>query len=159
MVNINKILYPTDFSKYSLAALPLAMDLAQRYNAKLHFLHVIELEPEIFLEGGYIAPLLNQSLLNPDARENSAKEQLDKLAAEHCPNMTDNIIKKVIMGKPFVEIIRYSREENIDLIVMGTHGHSALASMFMGNVTEKVVRKAPCPVLSVRHPEHKFEAP
>jgi len=67
--------------------------------------------------------------------------------------------KAVVLGKPFEQIIRYAREENVDLIVIGTHGHSALASMLLGSVAEKVIRKAPCAVLSMRHPEHKFQPP
>jgi nucleotide-binding universal stress UspA family protein len=65
----------------------------------------------------------------------------------------------VLVGAPFVEIIRYARDQSIDLIVIGTHGHSALAAMLLGAVAEKVVRKAPCPVLTVRHPKHVFEMP
>ena len=59
----------------------------------------------------------------------------------------------------FVEIIRYARENNIDLLVLGTHGRGAIAHMLMGSVAEKIVRKAPCPVLTVRHPEHEFVMP
>ena len=64
-----------------------------------------------------------------------------------------------MLGKPFEQIIRHARQEEIDLIVIGTHGHSALGSMLLGSVAEKVIRKAPCAVLSIRHPDHKFEAP
>ena len=76
-------------------------------------------------------------------------------------NLSDlnKVTPRVLVGTPFVEIIRYAREQSIDLIVMGTHGHSALAAMLLGTVAEKVVRKAPCPVLTVRDPRHKFEAP
>jgi nucleotide-binding universal stress UspA family protein len=62
-------------------------------------------------------------------------------------------------GSPFVEIIRYARAENIDLIVMGSLGLGPVGHMLMGSVAEKVVRKAPCPVLTVRHPEHEFVMP
>ena len=62
-------------------------------------------------------------------------------------------------GTPFAEIVRCARDKDIDLIVMGTHGHTGLAHMLLGSVTEKVVRKAPCPVLTVRHPEHEFVHP
>jgi universal stress protein A len=55
--------------------------------------------------------------------------------------------------------VRYAREMKIDLIVMGTHGHTGLVHVLLGSVTEKVVRKAPCPVLTVRHPEHEFVHP
>jgi len=62
-------------------------------------------------------------------------------------------------GAPFYEIVRFARELDVDLIVMGTHGHRGLAHVLLGSVTEKVVRKAPCPVLTVRHPEHEFVHP
>jgi nucleotide-binding universal stress UspA family protein len=65
----------------------------------------------------------------------------------------------VRQGPPFLEIVRYAQEANIDLIVLGTHGRGGLAHMLLGSVAEKVVRKAPCPVLTVRHPEHEFVAP
>jgi nucleotide-binding universal stress UspA family protein len=75
------------------------------------------------------------------------------------PGLGDSVKRVVVMGKPFAEIIRYAREQAIDLIVLGTHGRSALGSMLLGGVAEKVVRKAPCAVLTVRHPDHQFEAP
>jgi nucleotide-binding universal stress UspA family protein len=67
--------------------------------------------------------------------------------------------QEVRVGTPFYEIVRYAREMKIDLIVMGTHGHTGLVHVLLGSVTEKVVRKAPCPVLTVRHPEHEFVHP
>ena len=63
------------------------------------------------------------------------------------------------LGSPFVEIIRYARDEHADLIVMGTHGRGAIAHMLLGSVAERVVRKAACPVLTVRHAAHDFELP
>ena len=62
-------------------------------------------------------------------------------------------------GAPFYEILEYAKEANIDLIVMGTHGHTGLAHVLLGSVTAKIVRQAPCPVLTVRHPEHEFVHP
>jgi nucleotide-binding universal stress UspA family protein len=62
-------------------------------------------------------------------------------------------------GGPYVEIVRCARDSSIDLIVMGTHGRGFVAHMLMGSVAEKVVRRAPCPVLTVRHPEHEFIMP
>jgi nucleotide-binding universal stress UspA family protein len=159
MAAINKILYPTDMSEHSLVALPLAVDLAKRYNAKLHCLHVLDIEHEFFLEGGYVAPMVVSTPLPVEQMKKAGEEQLEAFIKEHVSALGDSVTRKVITGKPFVEIIRYAREESIDLIVLGTHGHSALASMLLGSVAEKVVRKAPCPVLTVRHPKHKFEAP
>jgi len=63
------------------------------------------------------------------------------------------------VGHPFVEVVRYAREESIDLIVMGTHGRGAVGHLLLGSVAERVVRKAPCPVLTVRHPQHEFVRP
>jgi nucleotide-binding universal stress UspA family protein len=65
----------------------------------------------------------------------------------------------VIDGFPFVEILKHAKESNADMIVMGTHGRGAIAHMLLGSVAEKVVRKASCPVLTVRHPEHEFVHP
>ena len=65
----------------------------------------------------------------------------------------------LLTGSPFLEIIQYAKENNVDLIVMGTHGHSGLVHVLLGSVTERVVRKAPCPVLTIRHPEHEFIHP
>ena len=62
-------------------------------------------------------------------------------------------------GAPFLEIIRYAKENDVDLIVLGTHGRSGLAHVLLGSVAERVVRKSPCPVLTVRHPEHEFVMP
>lgn len=59
----------------------------------------------------------------------------------------------------FVEIVRYAREQNIDLLVLGSHGRGPIAHLLLGSVAEKVVRHAPCPVLTVRHPEHEFVMP
>ena len=68
-------------------------------------------------------------------------------------------LTKVLNGVPFVEIIRYARESEMDLIVMGTHGRTGLGHLLIGSVTERVVRKSPCPVLTVKHPEHEFVMP
>jgi nucleotide-binding universal stress UspA family protein len=158
MTKIKKILYPTDFSKFSLAALDFARDLTDRYKAQLHCLHVTDDLAENMILGGYM-PTLAVPPISVDQLEAVAKQRLDGFVKEHLADIEKSVIKKVEVGKPFVEIIRYCRSENIDLIVLGTHGHSALASMLLGSVAEKVVRKAPCAVLTVRHPEYKFKAP
>jgi nucleotide-binding universal stress UspA family protein len=154
-----KILYPTDFSKHSLAAVPLATDLVKRYRAELHVLHVVDAPYEFLMEDGYVVPLLTTYPIQVDQLKKSAEQRLSEFVREHLADFEASARKVVSVGKAFAEIVRYAHEQHIDLIVLGTHGHSALTSMFLGNVAEKVVRKAPCAVLTVRHPEHKFESP
>jgi nucleotide-binding universal stress UspA family protein len=159
MATINRILYPTDFSERSLAALPLAVDLAKRYGAELHCVHVVDIGQELPLEGSYLVPLLPEYMPRHDEIRQAAEAHLRRFVALHMPDLQDSVKQVILSGKPFAEIIRYAREHNIDLIVLGTHGHSALASMLLGSVAEKVVHKAPCAVLTVRHPEYTFEPP
>ena len=158
MSAINAILYPTDFSEYSRVAIPLAMDLAKHYSAELHCLHVVDTAQEYFMEAGYVVPL-QVGPVDTEQLRKLAKDHMNEFANEHMSEMNGTVRKAVVLGKPFEQIIRYAREENVDLIVIGTHGHSALASMLLGSVAEKVIRKAPCAVLSMRHPEHKFQPP
>jgi nucleotide-binding universal stress UspA family protein len=157
MINISKILYPTDFSEYSMAALPYAIDLTRQNNAELFCLHVVEMPKEEYLTSEYMVPL-NLPHVPEDKVLRTARARLKKFVAENLSEI-DKITSRVLVGTPYIEIIRYARDQSIDLIVIGTHGHSALAAMLLGSVAEKVVRKAPCPVLTVRHPEHKFEMP
>jgi len=159
MTTIKTILYPTDFSEHSLAALPLAVDLANHYRAQLHCLHVVDSPYEGSLQNEYIVPMAIEPRISSEEQKRLARERLDRFVLEHMPELRGTARKAVFSGNPFEEIIRYTRQQSIDLIVIGTHGHSALASMLLGSVAEKVIRKAPCVVLSVRHPKHKFKAP
>ena len=157
MLNLKKILYPTDFSEYSLAALSYAVRLAQQNDAELFCLHVVEMPQEEYLTSEYMVPL-NVPHVPEDKVLRNARARMERFMAENLSGI-DRVTSRVLTGIPFIEIIRYAREQSIDLIVIGTHGQSALAAMLLGTVAEKVVRKAPCPVLTVRHPEHKFEMP
>jgi nucleotide-binding universal stress UspA family protein len=88
----------------------------------------------------------------------AARAALERVVREaNAPGVV--IHAEVAEGLPFDEIVRLARDRNVDLIVMGTHGHTGLAHVLMGSVAEKVVRRAPCPVLTVRHPEHEFVHP
>jgi nucleotide-binding universal stress UspA family protein len=155
MVNMKNILYPTDFSEHSLVALPMALDLAERYGATLHCLHALDLGHEFFLASGYIAPFP----IDEASVRSSVEEHLERFVQEHIQKAGRPLRQAVVLGKPFVEIIRYCQEEKIDLIVLGTHGHSALASILLGSVAEKVVRKAPCAVLTIRAHDQDFVMP
>jgi nucleotide-binding universal stress UspA family protein len=157
MLNIKKILYPTDFSEYSLAALPYAVSIAKQNDAELYCLHVVDMPQEEYLTRAYMVPLNVPHV--PEVKVlRTARVRMKRFEAENLSEI-DKVTSRVLVGVPFVEIIHYARDQSIDLIVIGTHGQSALAAMLLGTVAEKVVRKAPCPVLTVRHPQHKFEMP
>ena len=156
MANLKKILFSTDLSELSLCALPYAIQLARQFGAELHCLHVIDESYQYWLgTADNVAPAV---IPVEDVRQSSQK-QLDEFVAKHLDVEGVEVKAQLVVGRPFVEIIRYARDTEIDMIVIATHGRGGLASVLLGNVTEKVVRKSPCPVLTVRHPEHKFEMP
>ena len=155
MIDLHRILVPTDFSKYSQTALTYAVAFADKFGAELHLLHIVQDLAVFIPDMVTVAPPLAPSV---EQRSAAVREALDRVVKEnHLERFT--VHQEVREGTPFYEIIRFAKEADIDLIVMGTHGHSGLAHVLLGSVTEKVVRKAPCPVLTVRHPEHEFVHP
>jgi nucleotide-binding universal stress UspA family protein len=155
MIDLHRILVPTDFSKSSHNALTYGAEFAARFDAELHLLHVVQdlalFVPEAIMLAPPMVPPIEQFV-------DAARAALDRAVQELAvPNV--RIIPQVAEGAPFEEIIRFAREKDIDLIVMGTHGHTGLAHLLLGSVAERVVRRAPCPVLTVRHPEHEFVHP
>jgi nucleotide-binding universal stress UspA family protein len=155
MIDLHRILVPTDFSKYSQNALTYAVAFAEKFGAELHLLHVVQ-DLAVFIPDMIaVAPPVVPSVKEMTAAVYAAFDRL--IEQNKLERFTFQ--RAVREGSPFYEIIRFAEEENIDLIVLGTHGHGGLAHMLLGSVTEKVVRKAPCPVLTVRHPEHEFVHP
>ena len=155
MIQLKRVLAAVDFSDCSTHAMRYACEFARSFEAELHLLYVSEPPPVAFSEFGigYVAaPNLDQDL-------QQAAEK--KLAALPDPQWQTNltVVRTVLMGTPFVEIVRHARDNEIDLIVLGTHGRGAIAHMLMGSTAEKVVRKAPCPVLTVRPEGHEFVSP
>ena len=154
MISIRNILIPTDFSEYSKIALPYAADMAKKYGAKLIVLHIFdeELLSPIFFETGTTAQeyyeRLNQRF---EAAVDDFTSDVDTEGVE--------IEAELGNGAPFAEIIKFARENGIDLIIMGTHGRTGVAHTLLGSVAERVVRKSPCPVMVVRHPEFEFKMP
>jgi universal stress protein A len=155
MIQIKRILLPTDFSEYSAAARRYACAFSDQFEAELHLIHVIQDLAPLVPEPGVVVPPPGDYLRE---LEQNAQAMLERVLD---PGWAagKRIVRVVRQGPPFLEIVRYAKEMAIDLIVIGTHGRTGLAHVFMGSVAEKVVRKAPCPVLSVRHPEHEFIAP
>lgn len=97
----------------------------------------------------------------PSFVRESRKAAESALAGGVDPNweVSHTVIRAIVEGSPFVEIIRYTREKEIDLIVLATHGQTGLVHVMLGSVAEMVVRKAPCPVLTVRPEGHQFVMP
>ena len=155
MIDLHRILVPTDFSKSSRNALTYGAAFAARFGAELHLLHVVQdlalFIPEAVMLAPPMVPPVEQFV-------SAARAALDR-AVQELATPDVRVIPQVGEGTPFEEIVRFAREKDIDLIVMGTHGHTGLAHLFLGSVAEKVVRRAPCPVLTVRHPEHEFVHP
>jgi nucleotide-binding universal stress UspA family protein len=141
MSPIRLILYPTDFSECSEYAFPLACALARDYNARLVVLHVMQLPPAIPSEAGLI-------VAEADEYSDYAKDQL----LRYQPMGHVRLEHWLETGEPEAETLRLARKLNADLIVMGTHGRTGLGRLLLGSVAEHVLRKAPCPVLTVKRP-------
>lgn len=155
MIEMKSILHPTDFSEPSKYALRYALALAREFKAKLYILHVIEEVSSAMYFDMLQAPPLAQLMAGI---EDQARKALDDLVPA---DMKDKVEFEYLIrkGVPFLEIVRCAEQEKVGMIVVGTHGRTGLKHAIFGSVAEKVVRKAPCPVLSVRHPDHKFEMP
>jgi nucleotide-binding universal stress UspA family protein len=141
---LKRILVPVDFSTHSLGALEYAKKLAEKFNSELILVHVVE--PMVFMTdfslGQISIPAIERELIKK--AESEIKKIRDKI------NDKFRVKTIVKLGKPFIEIVQVARDENIDLIVMGTHGHTGVEQILFGSTAEKVVRKSPCPVLTVR---------
>lgn len=149
---IKKVLVPIDFSDYSKSALKYAVNFAKSFNAEIILVYVVEpvIYPPDFSMGQIAMPSITTEW------DDRAKDELQKLAKSEIKEIAN--VKTIIKtGKPFVEIIETAKEENIDLIIIATHGHSGVEHILFGSTAEKVVRKAPCPVLTLREPIKGFD--
>lgn len=144
-MKIKTILFPTDFSNGARAAMDHAVSLAMDYQAKLILLYVIQ---DISIAEWYIPSTLAVTDLVEDMQK-SAGLEMDKWTAEVSAKVKD-VEKMIVRGIPYVEIIQTVKDRKADLIVIGTHGRTGIDHMLFGSTAEKVVRKASCPVLTVR---------
>jgi nucleotide-binding universal stress UspA family protein len=154
-MEFRRILYATDFSELSAYALKHAAYLAQKCGAQLHCLYVVDDSYQYWMTFELATVPAGPPVAELVA---TAEGHLKDFLAERLPAGLE-FHAHVLHGRPFVEIIRYARDEHMDLIVVGTHGRTGLRHVLMGSVADKVVRKSPCPVLTVRHPDHPFEMP
>ena len=145
---MKKILVTTDLSDGSQVAFAAAKEQANAFNASLTLLAIIEDPAQAAMIYALDFPV------QPDSEVQSQLEEkllgdLDTYATEHFDGLA--VDKRVIAanGPVHSEIISFAREENIDLIVMSTHGRTGLSRMIIGSITERVVREAPCPILTI----------
>jgi universal stress protein A len=146
MIPFRKILAPTDFSDPSYGALKSANELALHFGSKLYVVHVVPLipvTPTTTDPAAFNIPLYQQGL--QISYEKLLNEVVDKWVSNKL-----SVQPKVLHGDAAHEIVRIADEEKIDLIVISTHGETGLSHLIFGSVAEKVVRLAPCPVLTTR---------
>ena len=154
MIGLKQILVPTDFSETSAVALTYGIALAGTFGAVLHVLHVPD-EP-LHESWAYIpGECFQDAIAGLEARTiHRIEESLPKKEAP-----AGRTIPAVVWGEASEQVINYAVAHQIDLIVCGTHGRRGWNHLMMGSVAEKIVRTAPCPVLTVQHPEREFVLP
>jgi nucleotide-binding universal stress UspA family protein len=145
MASYSRILIPVDFSDHSREAVRQACDLARRFDAEIHLLHVLDSWP---------APAQVASEFRPQMYDMLAEQRA--LATQSLANLPGAdlgpkpVVREMRTGRAVPEILKYADENHIDLIVLGTHGRTGVVHWLMGSVAEKVVQYAHCPVLVVR---------
>lgn len=145
---VKKILFPTDFSEASHYALAYAVEMKKILGAELEIVHIL------FDEGNIVAfyiPQMGMPMqnLSPDF-EDGARKQFDEFVANAPELQGVEFTTKILRGNPYSEIIKEAEAGNFDMIIIGTHGRTGLEHVLFGSTAELVVRKAPCPVLTVR---------
>lgn len=141
-----RILHPSDFSGASRAAFRKAIETAKSNRAELLIVHVMS--PVVPVPGdGYVSPQLYDQLASSSRAW--AQKRLDGLVAQAKKSRV-RVRGFLLEGAPSEEIVRFERARRVELIVIGTHGRTGLAKLFVGSVAERVVAAAPCPVLTVR---------
>ncbi len=150
-IALKRILVPIDFSEHSKKALLYALPFAREFKASVDLLYVVEptIYPSDFGFGQVGFP--------------DVEKELHQKAAAELGTLRDDAIPKTVKsrsivstGIPFVEITTYAQQEKIDLIIVATHGRTGVEHILFGSTAEKIIRKAPCPVLVVRAEEHDF---
>jgi universal stress protein A len=148
MINLQRVLVATDFSDSSIAAVRQAMELACAFHARFDVLHVVE-EPYGYV--GNFHGYLPEVDAFRETLNNAARSQLNAvLTADEIDRYRAQLHLRT--GTPSVEIVRFAKDQAVDLIVIGTHGRGPVWHALLGSVAEKVVRHAHCAVLTVRTP-------
>lgn len=155
MIALKSILVATDFGEASDAALAYGREMARAFDATLHVLHVAD---DVYVRLGGDAYVSVLPELQKDL-EDEAQKKLDALAISN--EAKPITVKKVVVTSSATAacVVQYARDNDINLIIVGTHGRGAVAHLLMGSVAERIVRTAPCPVLIVRQHELDFVLP
>ncbi len=155
MLELKKILVPVDFSSRSIDSLKYALSLARTYSASLLLLHVVDTRAA---ESVFRIHATGPEEVVAEKLCKYCEKQFDEMLVD-IDTSGVNIDRRVVQGHAHLEIVRAADLENVDAIVMCTHGYKGLEHMLHGSVTERVVRSAPCPVLAVKASGYKFHLP
>lgn len=156
MIALKKVLVATDFGPAADTALLYGRAFARGFGAELHVLHVVD---NVFgrAVAGYAYAAISPSI--QEDLERAGRRQTEALLGDDDRRDLHAVAATATSMSPADAIAGYARTHDIDLVILGTHGRGPVAHLFLGNVAERVVRMAPCPVLTVRDHEHEFVLP
>ena len=150
MIEIKKILFPCDLTTNGSKIIPYVLSVAEKYNSTIYLLHVVE---DLHGLTPYPYPgLANDQKIHEKAAEKTLLKKIEKMCDEVCDEHFQgcfNIRKIIVTGHPVAEILKVIESEDIDLIIMGTHGRSRMEHVIFGSVAENVVKKSPVPVFTI----------
>lgn len=150
MIKFNKILFATDMSEISETAFEYALTLSEEFNAKLIIMHVINQSIDLY---SFYVPHISFETIEHEIAI-GAEKMMDKFCREKMKSY-DNYEKYIVTGIPDIEILKKADLEKVDLIVIGTHGRIGVDHLLFGSTAEKVIKRAVCPVMTVRPREDK----
>jgi len=156
MIKLETVLVATDFSEPSDTAMEYGRTLARTFGATLHVIHVVE---NVFLRTAAGEFGVSEVGVVMQSLEDAARRQMDTFVADDDRRELKAQTAILNANSAALGIVSYAKEHGADVIVIGTHGRGALSKLLMGSVAERVVRTAPCPVLTVHHPEREFLVP
>jgi nucleotide-binding universal stress UspA family protein len=161
MPTIKKILAPADMSSLCIPGIRYALELAQWQQAEVLIYNVLTVEETPFPQGSEEWVAKQTELPKFKKTLEQRKKLLDRFVSEHFADLlpNTNVRQEIGVGTPYKRIVEKAQEDGTDMIVMSTHGRTGLAHMLIGSVTERVLRRAPCPMLAVPAPRKSKRAP
>lgn len=156
MIALRNVLVATDFGEAAAVALSYGRGLARTFGAHLHVLHVLDdVGGRAATMAGYGIDIERMQL----ELERSARSELDALLSDEDRRDLHAVATVVTSATPAMSIVDYAKNHDVNLVIVGTHGRGPVSHFFVGSVAERVVRTAPCPVLTVRSHEREFVLP